>query len=178
MKGTVTGRAAVAAATVTVVLLGAAGCGTGDTKAGAPASASPADTRPFTKDGMRAELDATAKDAGAPPMDPDVAELERRHARAGSPAACVVRYRGYGTDDEPLDLGRFDATVDELRERGWQQAGERRERKDADGAVGEVRQVFKNRGWTLVAEFRGIPEPGYINLAAGEDTCVQVRTDR
>ncbi|MFF8603977.1 hypothetical protein ACF065_23805 [Streptomyces sp. NPDC015232] len=168
----------MAAAAVAVVLLGAAGCGTGDAEAGAPASASPADTRPFTKDGMRAELDATVKDAGAPPMDPDVAELERRPARAGSLAACGVVYRGYGTDDEPLDPGRFDAMVDELRERGWRQAGERKERKDADGVVGEVLQVFKNRGWTLVAEFRGLPEPGYINLAAGEDTCVRERTAR
>ncbi|MGW4163630.1 hypothetical protein [Streptomyces sp. NPDC004788] len=177
MRMTAKGQAVVAAVAVAAVLLGAAGCGKSDVGKPGGAAAASSDSGPFTKERVRAELDDSAEGAGAPPMDPDWAAMEKQ-SRAGSLAACGVSYRGYGTESERVDSGRYDKVVDELRERGWQQTGERKERKTADGAVGQVQQLFKKRGWTLLAEFRGIPEPGLINLAAGEDACVKQATGR
>ncbi|MET9374828.1 hypothetical protein ABZX98_11845 [Streptomyces sp. NPDC002992] len=162
-------------AAAVAVVLGAAGCGAGEgggASAAPSASARPEDSGPLTKDRVRAELDTSAADAGAPPPDPDWRAMGTR-AKPGSLGACGVSYRGYGTETEPVHLRRYEAVVDELRERGWQQSGERRERKTSDGTVGEVLWVFKKRGWSLVAEFRSFPDEGYINLAAGEDACVK-----
>ncbi|MFB7372378.1 hypothetical protein ACFC0D_21320 [Streptomyces sp. NPDC056222] len=156
-------------AVAVAVVLGAAGCGAGE-GGGASASARPEDSGPFTKDRARADLDTSTADAGAPAADPDWAAMDAR-AKPGSLGACGVSYRGYGTEKDRVELPRYEAVVDELRERGWRQAGERRERKTGDGTIGEVLWVFKKRGWTLVTEFRNFPDAGYINLAAFEDTC-------
>ncbi|GGT26809.1 hypothetical protein [Streptomyces purpureus] len=115
---------------------------------------------------MRTDLDTSAADAGAPPTDPDWAEMAA-NAPAGSKRACWVEYRGYGTDADPIGLSQYEAAADELRERGWQQA------KADDATPGQARSLLKKRGWTLVAEFRDTRGAGQLNLMAFEDACVK-----
>ncbi|WP_185893489.1 hypothetical protein [Streptomyces sp. WAC08241] len=156
---------AVRAAVVVAVVLGAAGCGTGD---GGPsavpsATARAEDTGPVTKASAQADIDAAVADAGAPADDPDWAKM--------TAARCGAGYRGYGTEDEKADLGRYEAVVGELRERGWRPSGEAPERKDESGTVRSAQKVFTKRGWTLTAEFQGV-EAGLINVSAADKACI------
>ncbi|MFF6774653.1 hypothetical protein ACFY8W_13960 [Streptomyces sp. NPDC012637] len=182
-SGPLRATAAAAAAAVAVVL-GAGGCAENGAHAGAggPAAAGsttgsttarPEDSGPFTRERVRAELDASAAEAGAPPTDPDWAETEKEPAAPGSLGSCTVMYKAYGTDRERLDIPRYDAVAGELRDRDWKQAGRRKERKAKDGTVFVVQQVFKKRGWTLVSEFRGWPQTGTLSLAAFDEACLK-----
>ncbi|WP_051715513.1 hypothetical protein [Streptomyces bikiniensis] len=165
---------AVRAAVVMAVVLGAAGCGTGDggTDGGGKrggASAAPSatpraeDTGPVTKASAQADIEAAAADAGAPADDPDWAKM--------TAARCGAGYHGYGTEDEKVDFGRYEAVVGELRERGWQPSGEAPERKDENGTVRIAQKIFTKRGWTLTAEFRGF-DTGQISVSAADKACV------
>lgn len=175
MRGLTRVRATAGVAVVAAVL-GAGGCGTsGDGASAAPrasASARAEDSGPFTKDRVQADLDTSTADAGAPPADPDWAAAQKA-APAGSLGACGVLYKGYGTESAPVDLGRYDAVIGELRERGWQEFKERKERKSADGTVGNVVLLLKKRDWTMTTEFRGLPDHGEITLDAFQEDCVK-----
>ncbi|MFE7245830.1 hypothetical protein [Streptomyces sp. NPDC057580] len=170
--------AAVAAA---VVALGATSCGTSNTGAGtgtgataAPMSASPrpTGTGPLTKNVVRTDLDTAAADAGLPANAPEFADVNA-DAPAGSAQACGIAFKGFGTKATPTDTARFDKVVDELRERDWQQPGDRTEYKGTDGAVYEAHVVLKQRGWTMGAEYRNAGEDGVITLMAFDDTCMK-----
>ncbi|MFE7599925.1 hypothetical protein [Streptomyces sp. NPDC057494] len=158
-----------AAAAALGLALGVAGCGP---EGGAPAAE---ETGPFTKERAQADLDGSMADAGAPSADPDWAQMYAKapvgSARA-SARACVVGYRGYATKDDSVDLGRFEAVVGELGERGWT---EQRPKDGVERKAEEMAQaVFVKRGWSLVAEFRSFPEAdSYIGLAAFDKTCVK-----
>ncbi|MEU8763182.1 hypothetical protein [Streptomyces sp. NPDC048659] len=176
MRRSVGVRAAVYAALAVVTLGGAtAGCGSGGGGAAAgsaaPPSVRPEETGPFTKERVAAEFASVVADAGAPAADPEWAAQHAEDSRPGTMGACMVFYRGYGTDGDPVDASTHEALVTELRERGWREAGKRRERAHEDGTVGLIEAVFKKRDWALVAEFRDL-EPGYVNLTAMENACV------
>ncbi|MFC8507428.1 hypothetical protein ACFU3J_05050 [Streptomyces sp. NPDC057411] len=174
-------RAAGVTAAVAAVLA-AGGCGTsGAGAAGAAGVSSPslspspsatADSGPFTKERARAELEAAAADAGAPAPDPDWASMSKE-APAGSLGACTVNYKGFGTQGERVEVGTYEAVLAKLRERGWQETGQRNERKAQDGTVGLVQNGLRKRGWKLVAEFRAFPEEGSVSLVAFEDACTR-----
>lgn len=167
------------AAAVTVsVVLGVTGCGTTDGggagKPGgataAPSSARPEETGPFTKERARADVDAATADAGAPPADPEWAK-RYEDAPAGSVNTCLVAYRGYATEAAPVDLGRFEAVLGELRERGWQ---EQRPKDGVEHKADEMAEaVLTKRGWSLVVEFRALPETDhYVDMMAFGKACV------
>ncbi|MFE5732766.1 hypothetical protein ACFQ7A_17900 [Streptomyces sp. NPDC056528] len=171
---------AVRAAVLVAVLLGAAGCGTGDggaddagkrDGASAASSATPRaeDTGPVTKASAQADIEAAAADAGAPANDPDVAEMTADRCEAG--------YRGYGTEDEKVGLERYEAVLGELRERGWEPSFEVPERKDGNGTVQIAHKYFTKRGWTLSAEFQGF-ETGLISVSAADKACTDEIRDR
>ncbi|WP_432085291.1 hypothetical protein [Streptomyces sp. bgisy095] len=165
------GGTAVRAAVVVAVVLGAAGCDTGDggTSAAPSVTVRAEDLGPVTKASAQAEIDAAAADAGAPAGDPDWAKMTASRCGAG--------YRGYGTEGEKVDLGRYEAVVGELRERGWQPSGEAPERKDENGTVQIAQKVFTKRGWTLTAEFQGF-ETGLISVSAADKACADEIRDR
>ncbi|MFJ3229126.1 hypothetical protein ACIPJS_38055 [Streptomyces sp. NPDC086783] len=151
-----------------VIALGAGGCGSGDSggeaaPAGSP-SPRPTGTGPLTEDTIRADLDAATADAGAPANDPGYADDWQ--------IACSLAYKGFGTR-ATVDAARFKATVTELREREWRQSKEHHftERKDEDGRIYEARTVLKQRGWTLVTEYRAWGKKGVITMVAFEDAC-------
>ncbi|MFI8522401.1 hypothetical protein ACIGEZ_32040 [Streptomyces sp. NPDC085481] len=166
-----------AAAAIAVIALGTVGCGTSDTGIGvaattAPPSPRPQGTGPLTKDVVRADLDTSVADSGVPANDPYYARTPDR-APAGSRLSCSVTYKGFGTESTPVDLAHYDGLVGELRERDWRQSGDRRERKDADGVIGVVSAVLKQRGWTMAAEYRITATGGVITLVAFDDACVK-----
>ncbi|MFF5972328.1 hypothetical protein ACFY7C_12500 [Streptomyces sp. NPDC012769] len=176
MRRTPRARGAVTAvlAAVTAVVLTAGGCGATGTGTGSgPGIPDDPGTGPFTKVRVRADLDASAVDAGAPPNDPRWVAMEKSAEAAGSPAACAVQYRSFGTPGERLDVRRYEAVLGELGERGWRRSGERQQRTAPDGTVGEASQTFTKRGWSLVAQYWGVPETGHIGLVATEDACVR-----
>ena len=173
--------------TIAVIALGAAGCGTNATGTGtgtgtsataAPPSAArtvsprPGGTGPLTKDVVRTDLDTSAAGAGLPANAPEFAGMNE-DAPAGSPRACGVGYKGYSTKIAPVDTARFDKMVGELRGRDWQQSGERTERKGKDGAVFEARVVLKQRGWTVVTQYRALGQQGDITVMAYDDACMK-----
>ncbi|MFJ7256901.1 hypothetical protein ACIQWV_31075 [Streptomyces sp. NPDC098085] len=166
------------AVTIAVIALGAAGCGTSDVGTGgaaAPVSVSPRPkgTGPLTKEVVRTDLDASATAAGVPANAPEFARVYEG-ASAGSPQSCGVGFKGFGSKATPVDVARFEAVVGELRERDWQQPQERTERKGVDdGVIDEARAVLKQRGWTMVAEYRTSGEDGGITLMAFEDACMK-----
>ncbi|MFE2236504.1 hypothetical protein ACFXA4_28620 [Streptomyces sp. NPDC059442] len=121
---------------------------------------------------MRTDLDTSAADAGLPANAPEYAG-SNENAPAGSPRACGVGYKGYGTKTSPVDTARFDKVVGELRDRDWQPSGERAERKGKDGAVFEVRVILKQRGWTVVTQYRALGDDGDISLMAYDDACMK-----
>ncbi|GAA2946711.1 MULTISPECIES: hypothetical protein [Streptomyces] len=170
-----TKRAAVAAV---VVALGATGCGQSDNGAvagtGAPVSASPrpTGTGPMTKDIARNDLDTAAADAGAPESEPAFAGTND-DAPAGSLRACGVMYKWFGTEDAPADMARFDKMVDELRERDWQQSGDRRERRYDSGVVHEAVVVLEQRGWTTVVEYMEMTHGGDITMNSFDTACAK-----
>ncbi|MER7520771.1 hypothetical protein [Streptomyces sp. NPDC126499] len=150
-----------------------AGAGTGG---GAPSASTapqrPVDAGPFSRERVRGELAAAMADAGAPSTDPSWETLVKR-LPADSWARCLVVHKAHGTRTAPLGLRRYEAVLGELGERGWRERpGLRKETKGEGGAAGEVQRVFTQRGWSLVAEFRGLPATGQIGLQASEDACV------
>lgn len=163
--------AAVAAA---VIVLGAAGCGTGD--AGTGASALPPSPRPkgtglLTKEVVRADLDTSAADAGAPASVPEFAGMNE-DAEAGSLRSCGIGFKGFGTETTTVDVARYDAVVRELRERDWQPAQEPEKRKGKSGAIYDAHDLLKQRGWTMVAEYMDLGD-GVITLMAYDDACMK-----
>ncbi|MFG2867561.1 hypothetical protein [Streptomyces sp. NPDC048338] len=176
-------RTKKAAVVIAVIALGATGCGTNATSTGAGATAAPpsaartvsprpAGTGPLTKDVVRSDLDTSAAGAGLPANAPEFAGMNE-DAPAGSPRACGVGYKGYSTKIAPVDTARFDRMVGELRGRDWQQSGERTERKGKDGAVFEARVILKQRGWTVVTQYRALRQEGDITLMAYDDACMK-----
>ncbi|MFI6416945.1 hypothetical protein ACIBG6_05905 [Streptomyces sp. NPDC050842] len=165
-----------AAVAIAVIALGAAGCGgAGDTGVAAktaPPSPRPQGTGPLSKEVIRSDLDTSVADAGVPANAPKYARTFD-DAPVGSKQSCSVAFKGFGTETTPVDLARYEALVGELRERGWRQSGDRKERKDVDGAIGEVQAVLKQRGWTIVTDYASIPEEGVITLMAFEDACMK-----
>lgn len=164
-----------AAVTVMAVMLGAAGCSSGEGDGGdakAPASPRPQGTGQLTKGIVRADLDTSVADAGVLANAPEYAQNFER-APTGSQPSCTVAFKGFGTDTNPVDLARFEVLVGELRERAWQQPGDRKERKDRDGVIGVAEVVLKQRGWRMVAEYRSIPEEGVITLMAFDEACMK-----
>jgi hypothetical protein len=131
-----------------------------------PASPRPTGTGPLTKEVVRTDLDASAAAVGVPANAPEYAR-GYEDASVGSRLSCGVGFKGFGSQATPVDAARLDAVVGELRERDWKQAGERTERKGVDARV-----VLKQRGWTMVAEYR-TPEDGVITLVAIEDACMK-----
>ncbi|MFJ3222968.1 hypothetical protein ACIPJS_06335 [Streptomyces sp. NPDC086783] len=124
---------------------------------------------------MSTDLDASAADAGAPASDPGWGDAYR-DAPPDSPLACVVAYKGFGTHATPVNAARFTAMVAELHERKWRQSRKRTEEKDReDGQILLVRTVLKQRGWTMVAEYRyrSDKEDGVITANAFNDGCIK-----
>ncbi|MBT2443889.1 hypothetical protein J7E93_28095 [Streptomyces sp. ISL-36] len=167
-----------AAMAVAVIVLGAAGCGTSDAGTGVaaapvPTSPRPQGTGPLTKEVVRTDLDTSAAAAGVPANASEYARVPE-DASAGSPRSCVVGFKGFGTEATPVDVARYEAVVGELRKRDWQQPRDRKERKGVDdGVIYEAQVVLKQRGWTMVAEYRTAPEDGVITLMAFEDVCMK-----
>ncbi|SED48292.1 hypothetical protein [Streptomyces sp. TLI_105] len=164
-----------AAGAVLAVGLGVAGCGAGDTGTGAsaPVPPRPAGTGPLAKEVVRADFDGSVADAGVPPNAPEYGETHR-DAAAGSRLSCTVAFKGFGTEDTPVDLPRYRALVGELRERGWRKAGDGRGQEVAeDGTVHVAQEVFEQRGWTLVSEHRPWGDDGVITLLAFDDACMK-----
>ncbi|MEV6198757.1 hypothetical protein AB0M64_02140 [Streptomyces sp. NPDC051771] len=162
-------RAATAALTV-VLALGAAGCGAADAPSdAAPVPPRPAGTGPLTKDVVRADVDGAVRAAGAPSGDPEWAAMGDR-----DPAGCTVAYKGFAAKEAPADLARYEALRDELGKRAWRLTGEP-SRRERDGEVHSVVQVLKQRGWSMVVEFRAGVEEGEGEIAARayEDACVK-----
>jgi hypothetical protein len=167
------------AVAVAVAVLGAVGCGAdepGTGEAATSASPRPEGTGPLTKAVVRADLDGSAAGANVPADE----EFARGHedARAGTPRSCSVALKawatdpGTDTDTATIDIARYEAVVRELRERAWR-VQDRRVRKTPDGGTGYARMIFKQRGWTLFAEFMPLGENGVITLMASEDACMK-----
>ncbi|WP_406363387.1 hypothetical protein [Streptomyces sp. NBC_01579] len=156
-----------------VIVLGAAGCGTGDAGTGAstlPPSPRPKSTGLLTKEVVRADLDTSAADAGAPASVPEFAGMNE-DAEAGSLRSCGIGFKGFGTETTTVDVARYDAVVRELRERDWQpaQEPEPERRKDKSGAIYVAHDLLKQRGWTMVAEYMD----QVITLMAYDDACMK-----
>ncbi|MFF1409753.1 hypothetical protein ACFVX6_08145 [Streptomyces sp. NPDC058289] len=170
-----------AAVATAVIALGAVSCGTSDSGTGgagsgaASASASaavsprPAGTGPLTREVVRTDLDTSAAAAGAPANDPDYL----RTSEAASAVSCAVAFKGFGTDAVPVDLARFEATVRELGKRAWKEAGKAEQRKDEKGEVYVSKVLLEQRGWRVVAEYRGAPSGGTIGLLAFDNACMK-----
>ncbi|MGW6704367.1 hypothetical protein ACWGDE_05685 [Streptomyces sp. NPDC054956] len=175
-----------AAAAMAVIALGAVSCGTSDSGTGgtgkaaaggaaaqAPASPRPEGTGPLTKDVVRTDLDTSAAAAGLPANDPEYARIQQE-APADSPRSCSVAFKGFGSKAVPVNVARFDSVVGELRGRGWQESRERARRKVGnDGSVQLAGTAFKQRGWTLVAEYRTFTDEGVVTLMAIDDACAK-----
>lgn len=119
MGGTAVHRTKWAAVAAAVIVLGAAGCGTGNASTGAsalPPSPRPKGTGLLTKEVVRADLDTSAADAGAPASVPEFAGMNE-DAEAGSLRSCGIGFKGFGTETTTVDVARYDAVVRELRER-------------------------------------------------------------
>ncbi|MFE6853421.1 hypothetical protein ACFVDH_21855 [Streptomyces sp. NPDC057674] len=176
---------AVAAAAVAV--LGAAGCDAGGAKdpaagasAGSPSATGapesvpprPKGTGPLAKDVVRADIEGSAADAGVPANAPEYGE-GFGDGPPDSPMSCAVAFKGFGTKDATVDIGRYEVVVDELAERGWRYSGKGRGHEAKDGVVWAAQEMFKQRGWTLVAEYRPAQDDGVITLMAFEDACAK-----
>ncbi|MER8047408.1 hypothetical protein [Streptomyces sp. NPDC094032] len=170
MRRSVGVRTAVFAAFAVVVLAGTAGCGT-DGGGTAPSSARPEEKGPFTKERVSAEIDSVVADAGAPAGDPEWAGMDK-DARPGTMEACTIRYKGYGEESDRVDAATHGAVAAELRERGWREAGKRKERAYEDGKVGYVLAAYKKRGWFMTVEFRDLAS-GDLYLVAMEESCTK-----
>ncbi|MFE5907926.1 hypothetical protein ACFQ6B_02340 [Streptomyces wedmorensis] len=130
----------------------------------------PAGTGPLTKAVVKADIDASVADAGTPPADPDWAGMMERDLGKG----CLVVYKGYGTKDVPVGVPQYKALVRELKERGWEQSGERMERRAEDPAqtVIDVLTVLEQRGWRVTTEYnRGID--GEVKAMAADVACAE-----
>ncbi|MEU3607215.1 hypothetical protein AB0E83_17485 [Streptomyces sp. NPDC035033] len=164
------GRAASAALAV-VLALGAAGCGAGDEPAkAAPLPPRPAGTGPLTKDVVRADVDGAVEAAEAPPGDREFsAGMEERLQ------GCAVHYKGFGDEEHPGELARYEAVTAALRERAWRFAKKGNQHEERDGKVFSAQEVFTQRGWTLVAEFRPGAEEGRgtFGIVAYDDACLE-----
>lgn len=166
-----------AAAAAAVIALAAAGCGTSDAGTGtaaapAPLSPRPGGTGPLTKQSVRTDIDTSAADADIPANAPEFATMNE-DAPAGSPRSCSLGFKGFGTKTTAVDVAHYEAVVRELHERDWQQAREPDNRRDPTGVIYEARVVLKQRGWTMVAEYRTVAERGVITLAAFDDACME-----
>ncbi|MEV6163019.1 hypothetical protein AB0L71_14020 [Streptomyces sp. NPDC052052] len=165
----------MAAATI---VLGAAGCGTSDADAGVAATSAPAPPRPkgtgpLAKEVVRTDIDTSAADAGVPANAPDYGRTYE-DASDGSPQSCSVGFKGFSTKTTTVDIARYKAVLGELRERDWQQPQEQKEHKEVrDGVVHVARVPLKQRGWTMVVEYRASPVDNVITLAAFEDACMK-----
>ncbi|MFD0368540.1 DUF4148 domain-containing protein [Streptomyces sp. NPDC059071] len=146
-------RTATAVVLAAMVTLAATGC----------SGEGPGESGPLTKEQVREELTAARTEAGAPPDDPSWEALAKA-APADTWAKCLVMYKGRGTRLAPVDSRRYETVLSGLRERGWRQSGRTE--------TGDVVHTFTKDGWSLVAEFRGIPATGQISLMATEDACV------
>ncbi|MGW6413587.1 hypothetical protein [Streptomyces sp. NPDC055055] len=164
-----------AAMAVTAMVFTTAGCGAADGAPGEakpPSSPRPAGTGPLTKSVVRADLDSSVTDAGVPANAPEYAQADD-DAPAGSPLSCGVTFKGFGTDTAALDLTRFEALLNELRERAWEQPAQRSERKDRDGVVGVAEVELTQRGWSMRVEYRNLPEEGVITVLAYDLACLK-----
>ncbi|MFD5427241.1 hypothetical protein [Streptomyces sp. NPDC127084] len=160
------------AATVTLIAFGVAGCGAGDAGTGA-ASPRPEGTGPITKEVVRADIDTSLADVGLPTKEPEYVRLFE-NAAAGSPQSCSVDAKAFGSETAPVDIARYEALVGELRERAWQQSGERTEDKGRDGeALRAARVVLKQRGWSMRAEYRSSKSSGIVTVLALDDACMK-----
>ncbi|GAA3396150.1 hypothetical protein [Streptomyces roseoviridis] len=168
-------RRTVSAALAGLALtLGAAGCGAEDEAAKTPPPPPrPAGTGPLTKDVVRADVDGAVAAAGLPRNAEDYGQL----ADKGSgrlPAACSLAFKSFDEESTPVDLSRYDTVVGALRDRAWQPAGERKERKARDGTVGVAEQLFEQRGWFMVTEYREAADgQGVVTLRAHDIACVK-----
>ncbi|MFJ6406046.1 hypothetical protein ACIQK9_11060 [Streptomyces hydrogenans] len=166
------GRAASAALAVLVVL-GLAGCGAGDGAEAAPTPVPPrpAGTGPLTEDVVRADVEGVLKAADAPPDAREFSESMEKDELRG----CAVYYKGFGDQEYPADLARYEAVTKGLRERAWRFARKGNGHEERGGEVLRPQEVFKQRGWTLSAEFQpGADEGvGTLTVAAYDDACME-----
>ncbi|MEU6167193.1 hypothetical protein [Streptomyces tanashiensis] len=159
--------------TVAAIMITVAGCGSGDGGVGEakpPASPRPQGTGPLAKSVVQADLDTSVADAGVPANAPEYGE---NRAAESSPLSCGVYFKGFGTDTASVDLVRFEKLVGELRDRAWQQPGQRTERKDRDGAIGVAEVWLSQRGWRMSVEYRNPPDEGVITVKAYDIACLR-----
>ncbi|KOG16271.1 hypothetical protein ADK34_26350 [Streptomyces viridochromogenes] len=137
----------------------------------APVAPRPAGTGPLTKAAVQADIDTSVADAGSPPADPDWAGMADR----GPGKGCMVTYKGYGTEDAPVGVPQYEALVRELKERGWEQYGERMERRAEDPAqtVIDVQTVLDQRGWRVTTEYRAGNDHGDVKAMAYDVACAK-----
>ncbi|TXS33201.1 hypothetical protein EAO71_03325 [Streptomyces sp. ms191] len=115
-------------------------------------------------------MDTSVADAGVPANVPEYGE---DRGPEGSPRACGVSFKGFGTDEASVDLARFERLVAELRERAWRQPTKRTERTNRDGAIGVAEVFLSQRGWRMSVEYRNPPEEGVITILAYDVACLK-----
>ncbi|MFD4377475.1 hypothetical protein [Streptomyces sp. NPDC058486] len=156
------------AALAVAASLATAGCGAGEPQKGAPVPVPPrpAGTGPLTKDVVRADVEGALKAADAPPDEREFAERIEKEMLLG----CAVYYKGFGDGEHPADLALYEAVVDGLGERAWRFAKNGNQYEAVN-----PQEVFKQRGWTLVAEFRsGVGDgEGTLGVVAYDDACME-----
>ncbi|MEU9863718.1 hypothetical protein AB0D99_22865 [Streptomyces sp. NPDC047971] len=169
-----------------ILALSATGCADAE-DAGPPGSSasasSPVKGKGFDRAAVQADIDAATSAAGLPasgrpqplptPTPADVSEKDRLKARA---AACMAHWteggRGLGEGGDPR--AKFDATLTQLKERGWQAAGDPREEKVGQDVI--VNVTLKRSGWTLMGRHTtGALE--MLSFQAAEDACMNGFTE-
>ncbi|MFJ5219750.1 hypothetical protein ACIP98_34275 [Streptomyces sp. NPDC088354] len=121
---------------------------------------------------MRADLDTSAAAVGLSLTVPAYARMNE-DAEAGTLNSCGIDFESRGTESTPLDVPRWEALVRELRERDWLQARKPEKRKFISGMTYEAIALLKQRGWTVVADYRNLHDDGVITLVALDDACVK-----
>ncbi|MET9675680.1 hypothetical protein ABZY68_21675 [Streptomyces sp. NPDC006482] len=168
-------RGAAVAALAMAMAVGVTGCGgnANGTGAAGPTSAAPrpAGAGPLTKAVVQADIDSSVVDAGTPPADPDWAAMADR----GRGKGCVIAYMGYGAEGAPAGVPQYEALVRELKERGWEQSGRRKERRAEDEArtVIDVQTVLAQRGWSVTTEYRAGTGQGEVKAMAFDVACAK-----
>ncbi|MFC8584713.1 hypothetical protein ACFUGD_09190 [Streptomyces sp. NPDC057217] len=172
-------RVGWAAAGAVAVVLGVSGCGGGDGGTGrgaggasAPAGPRPEDSGPITKAKMRVVLDTVTADVGAPPNDPDWARMDEK-PRPGTLHECSLRYKGFDTAADTLDVERTDALTAALTARGWTKSPKGEKRTAEDGTIDLILAVFEKREWSPVLEYRLFSDNRTLSLTAFDKTCVE-----
>ncbi|MFD7555502.1 hypothetical protein ACFV9E_13340 [Streptomyces sp. NPDC059835] len=165
---------------ITVIALGATGCGTNTADSTGHASVAiaprPEGSGPLPKKFVTADLADAAAAAGVPDNAPEYAR-GYTEAPADSGRSCGAGFAGFADEATKVDMARYETVLRELRKRGWKQAQKREERKDkVSGEIFNAKDGFEQRGWRVVVEYRKGAEGGVkskIHLIGIDDACMQ-----